>query len=231
MTDETDVLSPEDEFAALLPWYVTGKISEQDRAKVENYLAAHPRARAQLAVAREEADTIFAADAALEVPHYALDKLRASLATDPSVRLASAKSSLLDRISEVFAGLTSALSPRQLAFASMSAMLVVGVLAGMLASPFTSSQQYTVASNDAAVSQGTYALVALQPAAPAATLSAFLAENGYAIVDGPRAGGVYRVRIAQEVMPDAAADTARAKLKARADLFTFVSAAPSGAAN
>lgn len=231
MTDENVMLSEEDEIAALLPWYVTGKISQQDRAKVETYLAAHPQARAQLAVAREEADVIFSADAGLEVPHYALDKLRASLAADPSVRLASAKSSVMDRLSSFFGGFTAALSPRQLAFASMSAMLLVGVLAGMLASPFTSSQQYTVASKDAAVTQGTYALVALQPAAPAATLSAFLAENGYAIVDGPRAGGVYRVRIAQEVLADAAAESARAKLKARADLFTFVSAAPSGAAN
>jgi anti-sigma factor RsiW len=231
MTNETDLLSPDDEFAALLPWYVMGKISEPDRAKVEAYLAAHPSARTQLAVAREEADIIFAADAGLQVPHYALDKLRASLAADPSVRLDSAKSSFMDRMASAFGGFTAALSPRQLAFASMSAMLLVGVLAGMLASPFTSSQQYSVASNDAAVTQGTYALVALQPAAPAATLSAFLAENGYAIADGPRAGGIYRVRIAQDVLGDAAAETARAKLKARADLFTFVSAAPSGAAN
>lgn len=231
MTNETDLLSPEDEFAALLPWYVMGKISEPDRAKVEAYLAAHPQARTQLAVAREEADVIFAADAGLEVPHYALDKLRASLAADPTVRIASAKHSVMDRLSEFFGGFTAALSPRQLAFASMSAMLLVGVLAGMLASPFTSSQQYTVASNDAAVTQGTYALAALAPAVPAATLSAFLAENGYAIVDGPRAGGIYRIRIAQQVLDAAAAETARAKLKARSDLFTFVSAAPSGAAN
>lgn len=231
MTNETDLLSPQDEFAALLPWYVMGKISESDRAKVEAYLAAHPQARTQLVVAREEADVIFAADAGLEVPHYALDKLRASLAADPTVRIASAKHSMMDRLSEFFGGFTAALSPRQLAFASMSAMLLVGVLAGMLASPFTFSQQYTVASNDAAVTQGTYALVALAPAVPAATLSAFLAENGYAIVDGPRAGGVYRLRLAQQVLDAAAAEAARAKLKARADLFTFVSAAPTGAAN
>ena len=229
MTNETGLLSEGDEIAALLPWYVTGRISEEDRAKVEAYMATHPQARAQLAVAREEADIIFSADAGLEVPHYAIDKLRASLAADPSVRIAAARSSIMDRLGEFFGGFTSALSPRQLAFASMSAMLMIGVLAGMLASNFTSSPQYTVASNNAAVTKGTYALVVLQPAVPVATVSAFLAENGYAIVDGPRAGGVYRVRIADGVLANAAAETIRGKLKARGDLFTFVSAAPAGA--
>lgn len=228
MTNETDILSEADEIAALLPWYVTGKISSADRAKVDAYLSAHPEARRQLAVAREEADVIFAADADMEVPYAALDKLKASLASNPSMRIASAKASFMDRVSEVFSGFGTAFTPRQLAFASMTAALAIGILAGMLAGPLTSSPQYSVASNDAAVTKGTYALVGLQAAAPAATLSAFLGENGFAIVDGPRKGGIYRIRVSQDVLNEQAAEAARAKIKARGDLFSFVSAAPSG---
>lgn len=228
MTNESELLSEANEIAALLPWYVTGKISAGDRAKVDAYFSAHPEERRQLTVAREEADIIFAADADLEVPHFALDKLKASLAANPAVRIASAKASFLDRMSEVFGGLSSALSPRQLAVASMTAALAIGLLAGLLAGPLTSSQQYSVASNDPAVAKGTYALVGLQAAAPAATLSAFLAQNSFAIVDGPRTGGIYRLRVSPEILSDEAAQAARAKIKARGDLFSFVSAAPAG---
>lgn len=226
MTNETEILSEADEIAALLPWYVTGKISSAERAKVDAYMASHPEARKQLAVAREEADIIFAADADLEVPHYALDKLKASLAANPSVRLASAKATIMDRVAAYFGGFGSAFSPRHLAYASMTAALLLGVLTGILAGPLTSSPQFTVASKTDTVTQGTFALVGLQAAAPAATLSAFLAENNFTIVDGPRTGGIYRVRVSGKVLEPEAADAARAKLKARGDLFSFVSAAP-----
>jgi anti-sigma factor RsiW len=226
MTNESEILSEANEIAALLPWYVTGKISSAERAKVEAFMASHPEARKQLAVAREEADIIFAADAELQVPHAALDKLKASLAASPGVRLASAKATIMDRVSEYFSGVSSVFSPRKLAYASMTAALLLGVLTGILAGPLTSSQQFTVASKTDAVTAGTFALVGLQAATPAATLSAFLAENNFSIVDGPRTGGIYRVRVSDKALNNEAADAARAKLKARADLFSFVSAAP-----
>lgn len=227
MGNETEMLSEADEFAALLPWYVTGKLSSAERAKVDAYMASHPEARRQLAVAREEADLIFGADADLEVPHYALDKLKASLASNPSVRIASAKASLFDKISSAFGGFGSAFSPRQLAFASMTAALLMGVLAGILAGPLTRSQQFEVATGPSAVTGGTYALVSLAPSASAAALSAFLAENKFAIVDGPSSSGVYRVRVSHEALTPDSAEAARAKLKARSDLFAVVLAAPS----
>ena len=117
-------------------------------------------------------------------------------------------------------------SRQRTTYASMTAALLLGVLTGILAGPLTSSQQYTVASKTDAVTVGTFALVGLQAATPAATLSAFLAENNFVIVDGPRTGGIYRVRVSDKALNGEAADAARAKLKARADLFSFVSAAP-----
>lgn len=227
MTREPETLSEADEIAALLPWYVTGKISADERARVDAYMSAHPEARRQLAVAREEADAVFAADAGLEVPHRALDKLRASLGASPAVRIASAKASFMDRLSEFFAGFAAHLSPRQLALASVTGALVLGMLAGYVGRG-PGGSEFTVATNEPAAAKGTYALVALAPAAPASALSAFLAENGFAIVDGPRTGGVYRVRVSAQVLGDAAAEAARGKLKTRTDLFTFVSAAPAG---
>ena len=74
--------------------------------------------------------------------------------------------------------------------------------------------------------KGTFALVSLQPAAPAGTLSAFLAGNKFVITEGPKAGGVFVVRVSEQVLVADALDAALAKLKARADLFSFASAAP-----
>lgn len=226
MTSETDILPEADEFAALLPWYVTGKISSADRAFVEAYLKAHPEAKAQIAVAREEADIIFAADAALEVPHHALDKLKASIAASPSARLAAAKSSLIDRFGDFLAGF----APRQLAYAGLAAALAIAVLSGTLVSQFGSGGAgYTTASGTQdAAGKGTFALVSFQPAAPAATLSAFLAENNLSIADGPRAGGIYRLRLSAEVLSEAAAADIIAKLKARGDLISFAAPAANG---
>lgn len=226
MTDETEILSEADMIAALLPWYVTGKISAADRARVEAYAQSHPEINNHIAIAREEADAIFSADSNIAVPHQALDTLKASLAASPGARLASVKISLIDRLGDVLAGL----APRQLVYAAITAalsMAVLGATLGSIVGRQSPSPEYTSAAGPtAAANKGTFALVAFQPAAPAATLSAFLAGNKYQIVEGPLSGGMYRLRLSDDVLSDAARLDALSKIKARADLVSFVSAAP-----
>lgn len=224
MTNETEVLSEADEFEAFLPWYVSGKISTADKAKVEAYLAKHPEVRSHVAMARDEADNVFAANAQIEAPRDALDKLRASIASSPSARLHSVKASLIDKLGLFLSGL----APRQLAYAGISAALAIAVLGGSLGSLKSGGQgagYQTAAGPGASAAKGTFALVAFQPAAPAGALSAFLAENKLAIVEGPKAGGVFRVRLSDEALSKEATEAAIAKLKGRADLVSFASSA------
>lgn len=225
MTNETEILSEADEFEALLPWYVSGKISAADKAKVDAYVAKVPAARAHIALARDEADDIFAANAKIEAPRDALDKLKASIAASPSARLHSVKASLIDKLGLFLSGL----APRQLAYAGISAALAIAVLGGSLGSLLSGGQgagYQTAAGPGASAAKGTFALVAFQPAAPAGTLSAFLAENKITIVEGPKAGGVFRVRLSDSVLTKDATDAVLTKLKGRADLVSFASAAP-----
>ena len=42
-----------EEIEALLPWFVTGKLAEAERVRVELYLAEHPDVARQVALARE----------------------------------------------------------------------------------------------------------------------------------------------------------------------------------
>ena len=225
MTHESEILSEADEFEALLPWYVSGKISAADKAKVDAYVSKHPQVRAHLAMARDEADDIFAANAQIEAPRDALDKLRASVASSPSARLHSVKASLVDKLGLFLSGL----APRQLAYAGISAALAIAVLGGSLGSLLSGGQgagYQTAAGPGASALKGTFALVAFQASAPAGTLSAFLSENKLTIVEGPIAGGLFRVRLSDEALSKDATSAALAKLKARADLVSFASSAP-----
>jgi anti-sigma factor RsiW len=226
MTSETEILSEADEIAALLPWYVSGKISTSDRARVEAYAAAHPEVRGHIALAREEADAVFAANQAISPPRASLDKLHAAISTDPRARLHAVKASFFDRVGEFLGGL----APRQLAYAGIAAALAITVQAASIGSLLSNRAPgggyETAAGPSEAAVIGTFALVAFQPAAPSGTLSAFLAESKITIVEGPKAGGVYRVRLSDKILAATDTDAAIAKLKARADLVAFASAAP-----
>ena len=224
MNSETETLSEADEIAALLPWYVSGKISAADRARVDAYAKLHPEVLDHIALARDEADVVFSDNSAIHVPRDALQRLQQSVSSSPTALLHGMKASLIDRIGVWLSELT----PRQLAYAGTAAALAIAVQAasiGSLLSSHSPSTGYETASGPgSALGKGTFALVAFQPAAPQSTLTAFLAGNNFVIVDGPKTGGIYRVRVSDTALSDADRDAAIAKLKARGDLVSFVSA-------
>ncbi len=226
MSNENEILSEADEFAGLLPWYVAGKISAADRVKVEAFVRSHPEAEKQIAIAREEADIVFAENARIDAPHYALDKLMMSVAASPSARLHSAGTSLVDKLGSFLASF----APRQLAYAALAGALAMAIVAGGIGARLAQGPgAYTVATGPGdSAGKGTFALVTLQPVVSAATLSSFLADNKISIVDGPRANGLYRVRVSSDVLTGDAAKAALDKLKAKNDLFaTVMPASPS----
>lgn len=227
--EENETLSEADEIAALLPWYVTGKISDVDKDRVETYVQAHPEVERHIALAREEADAAFTVNQEIPAPLQALDRLKASLAGSPAVRLQGMKASLLERVGAFLGGLT----PRQLAYAGIAAVLALVVQAASIGTLMVRdhdggrSGYQTASGPKEAATAGTFALVSFKPAATAAAISTFLADSKFSIAEGPRAGGLYRVRLSGGVLSKAGADAALAKLKARADLIAFASAAPS----
>lgn len=228
MNSENELLSEADEIAALLPWYVSGKISAADRARVDSYAKLHPAVLDHIGLARDEADIVFSDNSAIHAPRDALRRLQESVASSPAARLHGMKASLIDHIGVWLGGL----APRQLAYAGVAAALAIAVQAasiGSLLSNRPSSTGFETASGPGSeLSKGTFALVAFQPAAPQSTLTAFLADNKFVIVDGPKTGGIYRLRLADAVVTKADLDAAIAKLKARGDLISFVSATGNG---
>ena len=73
---------------------------------------------------------------------------------------------------------------------------------------------------------GAYLLVAFQPAATAAEIEQILGSVGGNIVDGPRAGGLFKLRIGEATMTAADRKAVTDRLAAEKDIVKLVIAAP-----
>ena len=134
------------------------------------------------------------------------------------------------------------LTPRQLAYstgaAAIAILLQAGLIGALVVGHSTQSTQgaYRTASADKpATAASGYALVRFAETASAADISALLAANRATIVDGPRPGALYRVRIASlpqdntayrgvDMAPtsDAQRDEVIANLRAAKNIVQFV---------
>jgi anti-sigma factor RsiW len=213
-----------EEIELLMPWYVTGKLDEDDLARVERWLAAHPEDRRLVELARGEADADFAANEAIPLPgRHVLDGLMQTIEADPKRRMGKAAGSLWQRC----VGWVGDLEPRTLALAGVTAALLILAQAASIGTLVMQrgTNGYTTASGTKGgeMDSGTFALVSFVPAASAEAITKLLAESGAEIVEGPKAGGLYRVRIASGKLDETAASAALEKLKSRIDLVAFAS--------
>jgi hypothetical protein len=192
MGDASDKLGERDEIEALLPWYVSGRLDVQSRARVERYLKAHPEMREHLAFAQEEADAAVAANEAIPAPGpEALQRLRTSIAaTRP-------QQSVFTRFSERLADWVGGLTPPQLGLAAaLAALLIVAQAAAIsgLVMERVAGPTYETAGGGEETGQGIELLVIFSETASMGEISNLLKRIGAIIVDGPKAG-LYRVRL------------------------------------
>lgn len=202
-----------DEAELLLPWRATGRLTPAEGARLEAALPEPERAR-RLAFAEEERAATAALNAALPEPSGAargalFARIGALEAQDRARPRKPAWAGLLDRLAAWLA----ALPPRSLGLAAAAAALLVALQAGALVAELVGGARYEVASAPGAgASGGTFALVAFAPEATAARIEALLQARGATIVDGPRPGGLYRLRIAPGSLSAAERDAALAAL-------------------
>lgn len=191
----SDELSERDEIEALLPWYVTGRLDPQSRARVERYVKAHPEAGAHLALVREESDATIGSNEAIPTPGpRALDRLRASIAAAPRRQsLGAAFGDLANRFSDWIAGL----APPQLALAAAVAALLVMLQAaaiGALVLERAGAPAYQTAGGEQTAGQSIEFLVGFADTATIGDIAALLKRLDAVVIDGPRAG-LYRLRL------------------------------------
>jgi anti-sigma-K factor RskA len=193
MTNEQDIAPTEIE--ALLPWYAAGTLRRRDRQRVEAALRNDPDLARQAELAREELAETISLNESLGVPTArAMDRLMAGIDEEAlSARRSASPRVVAGRFATFIAGF----APRTLAIAASVACLAIALQASVLVSLLTKpASEQSVAANDPARGRGTYAMVRFAREASAAEITRFLENNQATLVDGPRPGGVYRVRIA-----------------------------------
>jgi len=202
--NEQTVNEPGGEIELLLPWHAAGTLSHRDAQRVEAALASNPELARRYELVREELGETIHLNETLGAPSArAMEALFAKIDAEPARRPALALN-LGARLREFFANL----SPRTLAWSATAAALAILLQAGVIASVVlkeTSPAAYETASAPSAPrsTEGSYALIRFQPQASAAEIANFLASNDLSIVDGPAAGGLYRVRVADTKLPSA----------------------------
>jgi anti-sigma factor RsiW len=202
--------SRNDSMAELAPFYVAGTLSAAETALFEAALAKDPELVRNVAAARAEREEVLALNEAMPAPSpRAMDALFARIdAEPPRIR------SFLSRL-DLGAALAGLFSPRALGWAAAAACLLVAVEGGILATrqASTPSAGFATASrpDETARGAGSFALIAFAPTANADAIASVLTQAGAQIVEGPRAGGFYRIRLGG---PDLAVSEAQRRLDA-----------------
>jgi len=184
-----------DEIESLLPWHAAGTLSRRDAERVERALTEDKELARRFELVREELGETIHLNETLGAPSArAYGKLFAAIAAEPGKR----KAHRFD-FDGWIAEKLSAFSPRTLAWSAAAAVLAIALQAGLLAGMFVSERGgifETASRGDTAIVQGSYALVRFNGGASAAAITKFLETHKAVLVDGPKAGGIYRVKVA-----------------------------------
>jgi anti-sigma-K factor RskA len=186
--------NPEEEpdaIEALLPWYAAGTLDASGRRRVEEALASRPELRASLRSIEEDRDATIALNESLGSPRAEVwTRVLAATASEP--RRASRASRLASLAG--FLGLGATPMPRRLAWAGAAAAIVILIEGATILALLRSHSRDAYQTASAEPKAGAEALIAFAPDARIDQISAFLAERGASIEEGPR-GGMYRIRI------------------------------------
>lgn len=220
MSDQDVVMSERDEIEMLVPFYVTGRISAADAARVDAFITRFPDFARSIEVARDERRAAVEVSEAAGFPSArATDAIFKAIADEPmpaTIAMQGAARGLLDRVRDFFAAPT-AMGVRYATVAAAAIILVQAAMLGTLWSGKAPDSGYETASGpQQPVSTGATALVAFQDAATAAQINRVLDGAGARIVEGPLKGGLYRVRFAADTKTDV--ERAIADLRAQADV-------------
>ena len=225
MSETIETFSEREEVEMLLPWYVARTLDAGDVARVERYIADHPDMQMQLDLVRDEQAEATLSNEMLGMPAPdGLARLRQSIAAEmpASAKLAVAGQSIWDEFKSLF----SAPTPRGVQWAGMAAALLLllqaGVIGGMMtsSSPSGGGSTFEVAGGPKNTS-GTV-VVRFASGATASAIADILADIDGQIIAGPKAGGLFTVRVAAGDGGKVDLKAAIAKLKAAKGVVALI---------
>ncbi|SED90590.1 hypothetical protein SAMN05444161_4348 [Rhizobiales bacterium GAS191] len=210
------------ELADLLPFYVTGRLPLAQMERIEAALATDEALKRELALIEEEQAATVQANEMIGLPSArAGERFLAMLEAEPARTTPRAVAK------DVFAWIgerLQSLAPRQMAFAGIAAALLLVAQAGFIGSLLHEGggQRYGTASGEHAAFDVSFATLIFTPDAKAADISRLLDATNAVIIDGPKGGNLYTVRIGAANMSKTERDTAIARLGAEKSLVRLI---------
>ncbi len=204
----------------LLPWYVTGKLDASERADVENALKRFPELRAQLDLIQAEMAGTVKLNEAMAMPRADATERFMELVQKDVRRPAPAKPAPFKGLLEWLA-LQLAGPPRWAVAVAVLAIVVQAALIGGLVVE-RQGGGFKTAGGGETLFEGTLVLARFSDGVTLAVLTERLAALDIAIVDGPKAGALFTLRIGPDNMSVAERDRKIAALKANAGFVIFV---------
>ena len=222
MTDNAKTPPTPDSVEALLPWFATNRVPEAESKRVRDALTRDPELARRLQLVEAERDEVIALNETLGAPsNRARERLFERIGAEGTRRRAHREGSgRLAWLSDLLSGL----SPRALALSTALlggvAILQAGVVATLMLSE--GGARFTTASGPISAADGSYVLIAFAPAATAAQIEAFLTTHRLTIVEGPRPGGLFRVRIGGRRLAPAELDQAVVAMRGEPGIVRLV---------
>jgi anti-sigma factor RsiW len=184
----------------LLPWYLTGKLTFAEKAMVEARDAGGGSLGARLEEMAREADETIAVNEALGAPSAAtFHRLMQSVAAEPRRETAAAaRSGWRDALSKITAALT---APAGQKLAAAFAVLIIVTQAAVIwswsgAETKGGSTYQTASGGKPLPSAGPGFIVTFDSSATMASVAELLDRTGASVADGPKPGGLYRIKAA-----------------------------------
>jgi hypothetical protein len=191
---------------ALLPWHAAGTLTRRDAQRVEAALNEDRDLARQFELVREELGETIHLNETLGAPSArAMERLLAGIEAEGAKGRRRQSFNLAAFIGERM----SMFSPRTLAWSAVTAVLAIVLQAGLLANLYINEPGSEVPSAYKTASAptrslgpvGSYALIGFTPQASAADVTKFLEAHKASIVEGPKPGGLYRIRVSTTALP------------------------------
>lgn len=185
---------------ASLPWYAAGTLDRRAGARVAAAVERDAELARHYAIVREELAETIRLNESLGAPTArAYDRLAAVLAAETAAL--AGKGRALARWRRLGHWLAQ-LSPRALTWSATMAALALVLQAGLIAE--LSGVRYASQSlKEAGSTRDAYAFVTFVPQASSAEITKFLRAHRAQVVDGPRADGIYTIRVKADALSEA----------------------------
>jgi hypothetical protein len=219
-----DEVAKRDEVEMMLPFYVTGQLDHADADEIDDYLKHHPDVARQLDLIRAERDSTAAGNAIYATrPSRSFERVAAMIGKTPAPP-ARAAGWGLDWVKQLFAMPSSP----ALGFVGAAAAIVILLQAATIGTLVVTHYPgiFGTAGGNETVDAGTTVVVRFADDATTEAIADVLSGLGLKIIDGPRGGRLFTVRLGPKTMNEAERERLIAALKARSDLIVFVTQTP-----